>query len=297
MPTLIAFFAFVLVVMLFLPTKWLQAQKIKKGFVFMSSYVASTTRKTGPIHIMTPVVMSMLTTLRLRIRPKQRKDIQTRLIHAGMAENWTVENFVSAQTASAVLAGLYFLFLGWANGNSDYYLIAIAAVPLGYFLPLQWIKQKIKSRQEAIRRELPHLLNAVAIMCEAGLHLPPALREVATRQKGVLARELLTVVNDVAYGIGQIEALERMADRCQVEEVSRFVSTLSQTIERGASGITAVLRQQASEVWEARKKKAQRLGAEASLKLFLPLLLLAFPAMTIFMLGPVFIELARFVLN
>jgi tight adherence protein C len=298
MPTLIACFTFVLVVMLFLPTKWLQVQKVKKGFVFTSSYVtSSTTRKTGLVHLITPFVMSMMAALRLRIRPKQRKDIQTKLIHAGLAENWTVENFVSVQAGSAVLAGLYFLFLGWANGNSDYYLIAIGAVLIGYFLPQQWIRQKIKSRQESIRRELPHLLNAVAIMCEAGLHLFPALREVATRQKGVLARELLTVVNDVAYGVGQIEALERMADRCQVEEVSRFVSALSQTIERGASGITGVLRQQASEVWEDRKKKAQRLGAEASLKLFLPLLLLAFPAMTIFMLGPVFIELARFVMN
>ncbi|QQE74757.1 type II secretion system F family protein [Brevibacillus composti] len=297
MPMLIASLSFVLVVLVLMPTRWIHVQKVKKGFVFMSSYVASTTRKAGPVQLITPFAMSLLATLRIRIRPKQRKDIQVKLIHAGLSENWTVENFVSVQVACALLAALYFLFLGWASGQPDYYLLALAVGPLGYLLPQQWLKSRIKRRQESIRRELPHLLNAVAIMCEAGLHLFPALREVSTRQKGVLAQELLIVASDVSYGVGQIEALEKMADRCQVEEVSRFVSALSQTIERGAGGITAVLRQQASEVWEDRKKKAQKLGAEASLKLFLPLLLLAFPAMTIFILGPVFIELFRFVLN
>lgn len=107
MPTLIACFTFVLVVMLFLPTKWLQVQKVKKGFVFMSSYVtSSTTRKIGLVHLITPFVMSMMAALRLRIRPKQRKDIQTKLIHAGLAENWTVENFVSVQAGSAVLVNV-----------------------------------------------------------------------------------------------------------------------------------------------------------------------------------------------
>jgi tight adherence protein C len=297
MPTLIACLTFVLIVLVLMPTRWLQAQKVKKGFVVMSSYVVTTGRRGGMISFFTPVLMNVLGFLNLRISAKKRKDVQTKLIHAGLQDSWTVENFVCAQIVSAALTCFYFLFLGWAAEKAVCYLLAAVVSPLAFFIPNQWVRQKIRRRQDSIRRELPHVLNAISIMCEAGLNLFPALREVANRHRGVFARELLTVANDVAYGSSQIEALERMAFRCQVEEVSRFVSALSQTIERGSSGITAVLQQQAAEVWENRKKKAQQLGAEASLKLFLPLLLLAFPALTIFMLGPVLIELARFILG
>ena len=198
---------------------------------------------------------------------------------------------------SALFFLLYFLFLGFAGDQPLFIYLSVLIAFIGFLIPDQWLKSKVNKRKLQIRKELPYVLNAIAIMSQAGLNLMPAMKEVASKQDGELSKELKRVTRDVSVGESQVRALERMGERCQVDEVNRFISALSQNIERGASGITKVLRDQAKEVWEARKKNAQQLGEQASMKLFLPLLLFALPATAIFILGPAMISIIEFLLS
>ncbi|NNV06325.1 type II secretion system F family protein [Geobacillus sp. C56-T2] len=184
--------------------------------------------------------------LNIQMNAKRRKVLTEKIMGAGLAGKWTPLDVYSLQLILPVAVCLFYLMLALASGESSFYIFALALSPLSYALPVVWLNGEIRKRKETISRELPHYVNSIAIMCEAGLNLFPAIKEVATRKKGVLSEELKQVIYEVSLGIPQTEALERMAERCQIDEVSRFVSAVNQTLERGSSGITAILRQQAT---------------------------------------------------
>lgn len=249
-------------------------------------------KRKGILERCTPYVISLFTLFNIRISNEKREQIQERLIHAGYEEKMSSDHFITFQTLAAVTGFFYTLLIGSQN---HLLLLTFPLVTwLGFQVPTIWLNQRIRVRQEQIRRDLPHMLNSISILCDAGMNLFASIREVSETKDGALAEELQRVVKQVGAGMSQSKALEQLTLRCQVDEVSRFVSAITQTLERGSAGITAALRQQASEVWETRKKKAQQLGEQASMKLFFPLVLLAFPAMMIFILGPVAINLYEF---
>src|SRR5690625_6560465 len=64
---------------------------------------------------------------------------------------------------------------------------------MGFFLPDQWLKAKIDRRKAQIKRELPYVLNSIAVMSEAGLNLMPAIQEVSSKEESELSSELKRV--------------------------------------------------------------------------------------------------------
>ncbi|MFB4159390.1 type II secretion system F family protein [Geomicrobium sp. JSM 1781026] len=295
MPYIISGLMFIFISLLLIPSKWLEANTIKKRMVTAPKVISG--KKKLSIRRFTPLVINIMSLLNIRISVERREEMESQIQMADKDETMQVEDLMAMKAIAAVAVFGYFFFLGLMDGSIFVILLAVIMAVIGYLLPQQWLKIKGRKRKEQIRKELPYALNAIAIMSEAGMNLVPSLKELADKQDGVLSRELKKVTHDVSIGESQIRALEQMADRCQVEEVNRFVSALSQNIERGSAGITAVIRQQAKEVWEARKKNAQELGEKASMKLFFPLLLLALPATVIFILGPAILSIADFILS
>jgi|SRR5690625_4843855 len=295
MPLLIAISVFIFVILVFTPATFIEENIVRRRLINVPKL--SNTKARFSITRLTPVIINTMSLFNLKITQERRRKINENLELAGQEQRFTVEDFVSLKILLGLLFPLYLIFLWLINQNSMLLYLAMFTVPIGYFAPDQWIKSKLKQRQTIIKKELPYMLNGIAIMSEAGLNLVPALQEFAKNDDSILASEIRKVVQDISVGHSQVTALERMAERCQVDEVNRFISALSQSIERGSSGITNVLRDQASEVWETRKKDAQHLGEQASMKLFLPLLILALPATAIFILGPAIITIADFIIN
>ncbi len=290
METVIAISVFIFVAAVFFPAKSLRAMMVRKRLLSVEE--AERIKRKGILETCTPYVISLFTLFNIRISHEKREQMNERLIYAGYEDKMSTDHFITFKVLSAVGGLLYGLLIG--SKNPVFLYLAPAISWLAFQVPMIWLNQRTRVRQDQIRRELPHILNSISILCDAGMNLFAALREVAETKKGALPEELERVIKQVGAGMPQGKALEQLTIRCQVDEVSRFVSAVTQTLERGSAGITAVLRQQASEVWEARKKRAQQLGEQASMKLFLPLVLLAFPAMMIFILGPVAINLYEF---
>jgi tight adherence protein C len=294
---LISALVFFTICIAFLPFNMLRLYRLQKRFNLHTASEVLPINKYGIVKKISRNVGNLLTFFNIQMNSKRREILTEKIIEAGLADKWTPLDFYSLQLVLPIAVCLFYLMLAFASGENSFYIFALALSPLSYILPIIWLNGQIRKRKETISRELPHYVNSIAIMCEAGLNLFPAIKEVATRKKGVLSEELKQVIYEVSLGTPQIEALERMAERCQIDEVSRFVSAINQTLERGSSGITAILRQQATEVWENRKKRAQEMGAKASVKLFFPLMLLAFPSTIIFILGPVLMEIAKFIFS
>ena len=219
---------------------------------------------------------------------------QRMIQHAGLEGRIDAATIQLMKYASSFGLGGYLALIGIGKSISGLILLGILVGILGYWLPETWLRTRIQTRQLDIQRELPKLLVSLAVVTEAGLNLPRAMHEVSLRGNGTLARELRITVQAMAIGTPQREALEQLAERVNVQELTLLVSAMIQTLEKGASGLTRLLREQASESWTKRKSSARELAEKASIKLFLPLILLTLPALLIFLITPAVFSLLTF---
>jgi tight adherence protein C len=218
---------------------------------------------------------------------------QNKINYAGLQKVLSVEDVIAIKVLFLLFAGVYFLVMFLLTKNSTILFLGLMGSLLGYFAPDSIIDMKARKRQEEMNRELPSVLTSLAIITDAGLNLVPALETLVKQSKGKseILIEMKRAIDEINIGISQKEAFLRMSNRCNVEEVRYFISALIQGIEKGNSGLTNVIRTQAEESWQKRKFKAKELAEKASMKLFLPLLCMVFPAFAIFLVGPMIFSL------
>jgi len=88
------------------------------------------------------------------------------------------------------------------------------------------------------------------------------------------------------------EAMQEMADRVGVEELSYFIGSIIQAEKLGV-GIAQVLRVQSDQLRTQRRQRAERLANEAPIKMIFPLVLLIFPAFLAVILSPAVIRISE----
>ena len=171
--------------------------------------------------------------------------------------------------------------------------LGAAAVLLlvGWMFPRMWLKGKLKARQKQVQRGLPDAMDLVTTCVEAGLGLDAALSRVAEKTEGPFARELQVMMRDVALGKLRREAMQELADRIGVEELTSFVTSIIQAEQLGV-GVAQVLRVQSDQMRTKRRQKAERPAHEAPIKMLFPLVLFVFPSFLIVILGPAVIRIA-----
>ncbi|WBW95954.1 type II secretion system F family protein [Oceanirhabdus sp. W0125-5] len=224
---------------------------------------------------------------------KNQDKIGDKIITAGLKNIITVEEFIGAKFLLMSTTGLIFTILTIGEWTGLNLLMIISASLMAYFVPEQWITSKGRNRQNNIQKEVPSVLSTLAIITDAGLNLIPALDETIKQHNGEFSKELRSTLEEIHIGVPQKEAFIKLSQRCSVDEVNYFVSALIQGLEKGNSGITQIIRNQAKESWDKRKYKAKELAEKASMKLFMPLLLLVFPAFIIFLIVPMIFSVLR----
>jgi tight adherence protein C len=162
---------------------------------------------------------------------------------------------------------------------------------LAWMFPRMWLKSKLKNRQKLVTKGLPDAMDLVTTCVEAGLGLDAALARVAEKTEGPLAQELQIMMRDVALGKLRREAMQELADRIGVEELTSFITSIIQAEQLGV-GIAQVLRVQADQLRTKRRQKAERSAHEAPIKMIFPLVLFIFPAFMVVILGPAGIRIA-----
>lgn len=198
-----------------------------------------------------------------------------------------VGTFIFRVLAFAIIfGGLFF----WMNMGSKDPLpqkitFVLLGVGLGFLLPILDLRKKIRLRQEAIRRKLPELLDLLVVSVEAGLSFDAAMRKICDRMEGPLAIEGRHMLDDVRMGVNRRTALQSMAQRCEVQEVSLFVTSIIQA-ERLGSNISNTLQVQADNVRERHRQWVKAMALKAPVKIVLPLVLFILPAIFIVALGP-----------
>jgi tight adherence protein C len=221
----------------------------------------------------------------------KRKKMENKLLKAGKKNRFNPESFLGLKIGMFVVGSSYGGVLSLLTPVPTIKYICYSTGIICFFWPNTWLKRAITERQNGIIKEMPFVLSSVAIITESGQSIMQSIQEVSSVREGPLSEEFKTTILEIQMGYSRIQAFEHMMDRVQVTELSIFLSALNQSIEKGGSGVSQLLKKQSNEMWKKRKENAKKLAEQASIKLFLPLLILVLPAMMIFLLTPAILSL------
>lgn len=224
--------------------------------------------------------------------------IRRQLVAAGHHEDSAIAVYYVGKLGLALVLGfiawLGMRFMPTLSTISELALISGSAF-VGMLLPGYILRKQVIKRKRLLINAFPDMLDMLVTCSEAGLGLNAALQRVA-REMGQfcpqLAQELNIVHGEMQAGIDRIYALQGMATRTGIPELSGFVATLSQSLRFG-TGISDTLRIYTEDFRDKRTQRAEASAATVGTKLVFPLILCMFPAFFIIAIGPAAISFIR----
>ena len=228
-----------------------------------------------------------------RITPAGRiRRLETKVERAGRPWNLDVNGLLAVKLMSLaaglliliVLASLKILPLIW------FVVLAAAVVALTYYLPDLILHFSTSTRKRLIARALPDFLDLLTVSVEAGLGLDSALAKIAEKLRDPLREEILITLHHIRMGESREAALREFAQRCDVEDLSNFVSALIQSQKLGIS-LGTVLRVQSDTIRTAQRQRIEEMAQKAPVKMLIPLMLCIFPVMFVVIIGPAVIKI------
>ena len=158
------------------------------------------------------------------------------------------------------------------------------------YLPFLYMEDLIIRRLSAVNRHLPFVLDLLSLSLGAGLDFNTALDSVVTKesQKGPLIEELHYVLQEIRLGVTRREALLNMSDRIQSEYVTSVVGAVVQAEAMGTP-LSRILQVQAQANRLKRTQRAEKIAAEATIKILFPILMILI-AVFLTMFGPLIVR-------
>ena len=243
--------------------------------------------------VLRPAIEKLGSLLSRSTPQKARADLLNRLELAGRPGNLTPEDFVAVRLVAAAIFAALGILLGLLLGSAVYLVISLAGgAILGYYAPVLWLKQKVDGRRAEIQKGLPDALDLLVICVDAGLGFDAALARVTDKYKNALSELLSKALREVSLGRPRLEGLDEMGRNSGVEDLHNFMQAVIQS-EQFGTGIGKILRIQADEMRRKRRQRAQERGAQATLKMMLPMVGCIFPTLWIVLLGPAVLILMR----
>ena len=223
-----------------------------------------------------------------------RQRLRRSLITAGSPDGVTPDEFFGIIVVSfgvcVVTGGIMFALLSYQDVPSLAVLAWVMMGMLGIFLPLFWLRDKLKVRRLTITRALPYSLDLLTLCVEAGMDFTMAIARII-RKLGdqPLSYEFAELLRQIRVGRTRGEALRDLAERVDVTELTSVVSSLIQADELGAS-LGPVLRIQSDQLRVRRSQRAEKLASEAPVKMLFPLVVFIFPTIFIMIGGTIFLN-------
>jgi len=148
--------------------------------------------------------------------------------------------------------------LGFPVGVGTVLMAGSFAAALGMVLPLMVIAQRAERRRKKMAEQFPVALDIFVRGLRAGHPVAAALDLLTQEMTDPIGSEFGIVTDEVAYGADLRDALQNMADRCDLEDLRMFVVSLSVQNETGGNlaeileNLSKVIRDRASMVMMVR---------------------------------------------
>lgn len=111
----------------------------------------------------------------------------------------------------------------------------VLAIILTILLPRQYLRRRIKKRNEAFINMFPDAVDMIVRSVKSGHPLNTALRMIAENMDPPVSTEFKQLVDEIAFGRSTVEALQRMAQRVDEPDLQFFVVILSVQQETGGN--------------------------------------------------------------
>ena len=215
--------------------------------------------------------------------------VDERLQKTGVSYLLKAEQFVALRIVTTVLALLFTIIMLAALKVSIPLLILLSPLA-GFYLPNLWLSDNRKRRTREVVMGMPVYLDFLTMSVEAGLNLSGGLAQAMEKgPQGALRTEFGIVLRDLRAGLTRSDALRRMSERLDIQEVTGFVSAIIQAEKLGSS-MAQVLRVQAEQRRNERFQRAEKLAMEAPVKLVFPLVLFIFPVTFVVLGFPIVVK-------
>ena len=223
-----------------------------------------------------------------------KDDLRQRLILAGHPLNLEVKEFLALQ-GSFILIGpgiTFVIFLLLGVEIRTVFIFSLLVSGIGLVMPIFLLSKRIAKRQAKIQRSLPDVLDLLTVSVEAGLGFDAALVKVVDKVSGPISEELERLLQEIRMGKPRRDAMRDLGKRTNVEELTKFITSIVQADKLGVS-IGKVLRVQSDQIRERRSQRAEAEAMKAPVKMLLPLILFIFPTIFIVLLGPAIIKIVN----
>jgi tight adherence protein C len=239
-------------------------------------------------------VLGTLTKVGWRFSPAGRiEEIRSMLRRAGRPEVDT-DRYLAMRVLS-LIAAPFAALAAWTFAASQSGMLRLAITGLAIagctILPSRKLRSQVETREQAILRQLPDIMDLLVICMEAGLGFTAAVSRTVANIDGEMSDEFAVALGEMRAGASRAEALGSLAERVQIPEIRSFVMAIRQADQFGIS-VSTVLRNQADDMRVARRQVAQEKAQKAPVKMLVPMVFCIFPPMFIITIGPAGIALA-----
>lgn len=240
-------------------------------------------------------ITQMLGALAASLTPARlRPIIQKRLLLAGKSREWGIAEFFGSCLLGAVVMWLFALVMirtaTYAPVQKAMMVFLLGV--LGGLMPVVFLNTTIQRRQQQIEHQLPEVLDLLCVSVQAGLSFDAALSKITARMKGPFIDECRRMQDDIRMGVVRRTAMRSMADRCGLEDVSLFMTSIIQA-ERLGTSMGKTLKNQADNIRERRRQYVKAQAMKAPVKIVFPLVLFIFPAIFVVTLVPSLLYLLK----
>ncbi len=237
------------------------------------------------------------------LEPENEKDLSAarmKMIQAGYHGKNAVRDLTALQFILAIGAFLVSLLVGFVllpdtfDSTLTLSILMIAPMLIGYMAPRRWIENRVEARKTEIISGFPDALDMMLICVEAGQSLDQSIQRVSREMKSAypaLGEELGAVGEQVKAGRERSDVLRDMAKRCDIPDITSFVTVMVQAATYGTS-ITEALRIFASEMRDKRIMRAEEKANILPTKMTLGTMMFTVPPLLIILIGPSVVGIA-----
>jgi len=232
---------------------------------------------------------------------KELTEIRLKLMQAGYRHRDAVRYYHAAQLGLALgllaLGILYFLLFKAGDETDLKTSMAYILGPglVGYMLPKYWITKRQQQRHEEIQDGFPDSLDMMLVCVEAGQSMDQAIIRVAKEIRSsypALSEEYEIVALQMKAGRDKPSVLNEMGERCGVQDISSFVTTLVQSQTFGTP-VGDALRVYAGEMRDKRVMRAEEKANKLPTQMTLVTMTLTVPPLLIILVGPSMLDIMK----
>ena len=171
-------------------------------------------------------------------------------------------------------------------------VLGVPAAVVGWRVPDLALARLARRTSAAADREIPVLLDLLAVATSAGLPPQLAFRRAVEAATGPLADELRSVLDASDLGGRWRDELIVVGDRLALPDLQRLLGALARTDSLGSS-LGEEIEHLASDVREVRRAAAAQRARTAPVKMLFPLVFLVLPAFLLLTVVPVLLTTVR----